>query len=667
MGNHAERGAFSAHFREIPSYLLAVEKLFSIEVNMNYVKAMIFLWIMLTGIYAEYPENSPVARHGKLQVTGTFLCNEAGDTIQLRGVSTHGLQWFGEFIHEKSIKMLAHEWKADIIRASMYTAPEAQGYIENPDLKNKVIEVVNLAEKYGLYCLIDWHQLSDNDPNTYKEEAKEFFNEMVTLFKDKKHVLYEICNEPDDRVSWKNAIKPYAEELIPVIQNVDEKAIVIVGTPFWCQDVDVAANSPIEGKNIMYTLHFYAGEHGKWVQNKFKNAVTRIPIFATEFGTTMADGDRGVYINETNHWLHLLHEHKVSWINWSISDKNEDCAILKPGTAADGDWSDEDLTRSGKYIKERLINGYSEGPYSITIPECKNGRVEITPKKEKYEFGEEVSIEAIPDEGYTFHSWHGLTTSENPAQITVGGDFDCWPEILHGKEKIVNGDFSSGQDPWKFIAWGDASAETKVEHGQIEVVIDEAGKDPWEIQLEQKELTIEQGRIYRLQFSASADEEREIVANVGMSKEPWDTYSNLGNISIGPEKKTIRKTFTMKNSTDRNARLFFDLGKHSSANVRISNVSLIDTTEIIPILHSKETSHSGVEVTHTKEHIRLTIPHAVRGARVKLFNVQGQELYNMPLNSETATIDCDALALSRGIFLLKVIHGNRVAYHTLQL
>ena len=62
--------------------------------------------------------------------------------------------------------------------------------------------------------------LDDNNPMTYKEEAKEFFDEMSREYKDIPNVLYEICNEPNgEEVTWDDVIKPYAEEMIEVIRN----------------------------------------------------------------------------------------------------------------------------------------------------------------------------------------------------------------------------------------------------------------------------------------------------------------------------------------------------------------------------------------------------------------------------------------------------------------
>jgi len=41
--------------------------------------------------------------------------------------------------------------------------------------------------------------------------------------------------------------------VIPVIQAIDAQAVIIVGTPTWSQDVDVAAAAPLSYANVMYT------------------------------------------------------------------------------------------------------------------------------------------------------------------------------------------------------------------------------------------------------------------------------------------------------------------------------------------------------------------------------------------------------------------------------
>ena len=133
----------------------------------------------------------------------------------------------------------------DVVRLAMYTA-EGGGYCTdgNKDaLKALVREGVEYATDCGLYVIIDWHILSDGNPNTYLDQAKEFFREMSGEYAEYENVLYEICNEPNGGVSW-NDIKAYAEQVIPVIREQDADGVILVGTPNWSQYVDEAAQIP---------------------------------------------------------------------------------------------------------------------------------------------------------------------------------------------------------------------------------------------------------------------------------------------------------------------------------------------------------------------------------------------------------------------------------------
>ena len=42
---------------------------------------------------AALPPGSSAAVNGQLKVCGVKLCNQAGQQVQLRGMSTHGIQW----------------------------------------------------------------------------------------------------------------------------------------------------------------------------------------------------------------------------------------------------------------------------------------------------------------------------------------------------------------------------------------------------------------------------------------------------------------------------------------------------------------------------------------------------------------------------------------------
>jgi len=297
-----------------------------------------------------YPRNSAVSINGKLKVEKGKLLNESGKNIQLKGISSHGLQWYGDFVNKDNIKFFVDNWGINVFRASMYTAEE--GFTTNESLKEKVIEIVDIAESLGIYVIIDWHMLLDNDPNMYKKEAKKFFDEMSTIFAEKKHVFYEICNEPNgDNVTWEDHIKPYSEEIIPMIRKNDSKSIVLVGSSTWSSDVDIAAKNPLAFENIMYTFHFYAGSHKQSYRDKVQKALDLGQgVFVSEWGVTKASGSEGIYEASSKEWIDFLDKNMISHVNWSLSNKAEDCALLKFSSSSRTSITSEDLTDSAKLV-----------------------------------------------------------------------------------------------------------------------------------------------------------------------------------------------------------------------------------------------------------------------------------------------------------------------------
>lgn len=295
-------------------------------------------------------KNNLVSYNGNLKITNNNLVNQYDEKIQLKGVSTHGIQWYGEFANEQNIKVLRDEWNSNLIRIAMYT--NENGYIQNRNLKEKVKEIVNIAIKLDMYVIIDWHILSDGNPNTYKEEAKEFFEEMSLLYKNTPNVIFEICNEPNGNVSWDNDIKPYAEEIISIIRK-NSQNIIIVGTGTWSQDVDKASSNPIDDNNTMYALHFYSGTHTESLRNRAKEALNKIPIFVSEWGVSDASGNGGVYLDEARKWIDFMNENNLSWASWSLSNKNESSALLLPSTPSN-DISDLYLSEAGKFVKQNM-------------------------------------------------------------------------------------------------------------------------------------------------------------------------------------------------------------------------------------------------------------------------------------------------------------------------
>jgi len=295
------------------------------------------------------PKNSSVAINGQLKVTGTQLVNQKGEPIILRGASFGWHNLWPRFYNKKAVDWLATDWKCSVIRAAMGVAIE-DNYLENPDYALQcVTNVVDGAIKKGIYVIIDFHS-----HKIYTEEAKKFFGRMVEKYGEYPNVIYEIWNEPD-YYSWEE-VKKYSEEVISVIRAIDKDNLILVGSPHWDQDIDKVAADPIEGQtNIMYTMHFYAGTHKQWLRDRTDAAMDKgIPIFVSECAGMEASGNGPIDEAEWNAFVNWMESRKISWIAWSVSDKDESCSMLIPRASSNGNWTDDVLKKWGKITRQMI-------------------------------------------------------------------------------------------------------------------------------------------------------------------------------------------------------------------------------------------------------------------------------------------------------------------------
>lgn len=325
--------------------------------------------------------DTPLKRFGRLQVNDDFkLADEHGFPVQLRGMSTHGLQYFGDDYEGDTlfVKALAKDWNVDIIRLAMYA--DEHGYVSGDRTRynNMIDEIVEEAEEQGIYVMIDWHILSPGDPNLNEEVAIEFFTYMAKKHGAKKNVIFEICNEPNDmgaydsnwnhsklpyHVSWLKYLKPYGERMIQLIRQYSEN-VVVVGTPDYASSPHDVVGNKIDDKNTMYTLHFYAGSHpsdGPYMSNLLTALEGDVPVFVTEFGTQTASGDGVNDFVSSQEWLDTLEKYGVSWCNWNFSDDFRSGAVFKDwvwnGTFRDtiSNYSDTAMMKeSGKWIFDQF-------------------------------------------------------------------------------------------------------------------------------------------------------------------------------------------------------------------------------------------------------------------------------------------------------------------------
>lgn len=305
-----------------------------------------------------------------------------GNPIQLRGMSTHGLQWFPEILNENAFAALANDWGANVIRLAMYVGED--GYAKDPKtMKERVIKGIELAKKYDMYVIVDWHvHIPGNPLADVYSGAYDFFDEISDLYPNDPYIIYEFCNEPNsndggipggsvpnNEEGWQ-IVKSYAEPIIKMLREKGNENLIIVGNPNWSQRPDLAANDPIDDSNTVYAVHFYTGTHkpdpNDYVMNNLIYALEkRVPIFISEWGTSEASGNGGPYLEESDKWLSFLNKYNIGWVNWSLTNKNETSGAFRPFISGQCEaasldpgeqqiWDPYELSVSGEYVRARI-------------------------------------------------------------------------------------------------------------------------------------------------------------------------------------------------------------------------------------------------------------------------------------------------------------------------
>ena len=289
-----------------------------------------------------------------LSVVGGKLVNSAGQPVRLQGVSTHGLAWYPMYVNKGTFQYFRDDWGANVIRLAMYTQ-EYGGFCSGGN-RDELISLLDkgiaAAGELGMYVIVDWHILSDGNPQIHQSEAIEFFDYMTKKYSKYTNIIWEICNEPNGS-NWDREIKPYAEAVIPVIRANDPDSVIIVGTNTWSQDINDALRNPLAFDNIMYAFHFYAGTHKDNLRNRVNECVSSgLPVFITESSITDASGNGSCDIASANQWRSVIENNGLSFIEWSISNKAESSAIFRPEcTKTEGGYLESDLNESAQWYR----------------------------------------------------------------------------------------------------------------------------------------------------------------------------------------------------------------------------------------------------------------------------------------------------------------------------
>ena len=342
------------------------------------------------------------------------ILDEDNKTVLLKGASTHGLQWYPEYVSKDSFQTLRDSFGLNCVRLAAYV--KEGGYLEGKqaDMDRTIRRGVDAAADLGMYVIIDWHVLNFN-PNETKDEAKTFFAKYAKAYKDTPNVIFEICNEPTGTPWYDgsgNDIYSYAKTMLKVIRGAGSNALVLVGTNTWSQDVDEVAKKPLDDPNVLYTLHFYAGTHYEDLKNN------------------------------------------ISFCQWSLSNKAESASMIVSTCSKTYGWSDADLTQSGKFLKSigtgsaaKKAAGKESSRKSKT---AEAGLAAAAKTVNSWQGGRQLEVTLTNGTGHTVTGWE--VTFSLDGKIT-----DLWngTKTVSGKKVCVkNADYNGTIEPGESVTFG---------------------------------------------------------------------------------------------------------------------------------------------------------------------------------------------------------------------
>ena len=305
-----------------------------------------------------------VRANGSLRVQGTQLVNQAGEPLQLRGLSSHGVHYYPNFTNIRALLEIK-ERGANLFRVAMYADSTEGGYNDggtNRSLNKRLLRLaVENSLAADLYTIIDWHLLRDRNPLIKVKRAMEFFDEMSRIYAHEPGIIYEICNEPSGDTTWQD-IKDYAERVIPVIRKNAPEAVVIVGTPHYSSKVLDTLADPLDFDNILYAYHMYTGNcNYEYIALLDAAREEGIPVFVSEWGISAPkNGSTTIDTGEGLAFLRYMHQHGISWAYWTLSNTDRGYAVIRSDVDKLSGWDDDDLTIPGRIIFSALKNGFLE-------------------------------------------------------------------------------------------------------------------------------------------------------------------------------------------------------------------------------------------------------------------------------------------------------------------
>lgn len=304
----------------------------------------------------------PVSVSGELKISGSSITGQDGEPVILRGISLDLRGEEGTVLDEEVAKTFSEDWGASVLKLVIDPADE------EIDIQS-ICNDIDICVSGGVYVIVSLDTSSSGDPSVYMDQATDLFSRLSALYCDCPNIIYEICEgsggteaeDADEEITWKEHVKPYAEEIIEVIRENDPDNLIIVDTP----DLNDIIKELIDDEGVIYG---FSVDLGSGNDNLFED-ITKvkdkdIPVFITKWSLVAG---KTVDVLTADALLDLLNEQEIGWCYWCCSIRNTGANVIRignddedPFVIFDGHWPDDLITDTGLYVRDRLTYSPSE-------------------------------------------------------------------------------------------------------------------------------------------------------------------------------------------------------------------------------------------------------------------------------------------------------------------
>lgn len=262
------------------------------------------LW-HLAGLAALFTSAAAAAEPGRLEVRGKDLLYD-GKPVRLRGVSVGDPFRDRDGRPASDYTAIATDWKANVVRIGVH--PHTWKHEDRDKVLDRLAEDVDAALKAGLFVIINYMVIGWPDghyevptwggPKDFYDSdfklATSFWDAAAARWGKDGRVIFELWNEaiytredwrPEVGQKWAK-LKPYHASLLRTVRKHGDN-VVLVSSNHWSYMLTGVKNDLLEGKNVAYTWHIYAGQYKndrkKWAA-ALDDLQTVAPVVVAEWG-----------------------------------------------------------------------------------------------------------------------------------------------------------------------------------------------------------------------------------------------------------------------------------------------------------------------------------------------------------------------------------------------